>query len=1044
MSDWSEEVLLEIDNYFKENFDKTTNMQDENQNKPYVAEELFTHIVSEKDEESNEEILFDSVNEIRKSKRRRTKVPGNQQDDSSSDDNIPLADLKRFKDKAGLVDDFDDTDNDEDYHPDKNDFNSSDSNISHISSDESFNSDSTSERIKGKKRLDLDKSGRDKAWKKKGKTIQRKKSRVQKQLFNEDNKKRINNAKQIAKSKRSIPSKKDLALEMAKARSEKELNDRRIREMYHLSRLDMLLSSNGLKRVHIQGDGDCFFNAIRCQLTDDLSTKDLRSNVCQHLLDNMQHYLAFLICQDGEEPIEVYRKQVEILRQSGNWKERLADCLPLAFANMYQRPIRIFSSNTTNPVFDVKPTMGICSDECIRLAYIEIPGSEHYEGIQRCDRIGAGNNLSNTSTAEMNSEECFCQNIDIQSTPSKPDKNNTSQYHVTPHKDAHYRSPIRKELRRRKKAQPELWKRNVRRRNRLSGLPYISQKGKEIAERKMGHVNCSKCTYQCDKKVSSVERTEIFTTYWQLQDYKRQRDFICQHVKSSKPRRSSGHKSITYEYFFSVRNEKVRVCRTFFLKTLGIGKKTVHLAVGRKNAGIFASDDSRGKQQSVNKTPSESIEMVRKHIESFPKMQSHYIREQSKKEYLSVDLNIKKMWLLYCEMCKTKGVKAVTEKKYRDIFCEEYNLSFFKPKKDQCSTCTLYDSLKMRQLLDTPIEKEYQEHQERKLKSREEKEKDKEKAKEDKDFHAATFDLQAVLSAPCCLVGELYYKRKLSCYNLSFYSLGDKNGTCYLWDETQGGRGSCEIATCLQIYINSVTSRCSTVKEITLYSDTCGGQNRNQFMVAGLLHIVNQDGSLDIINQKFFERGHSQMESDSIHSSIETAKKNTSVYVPSQWNTIISVARRNNPYVVVPLKFTDFKDFKELAKKFCPNMKSTTSNTRVNWLKIKWIQVRRSHPKSIFVGTNFDERNLQEIEVQAVTRQKGRPRHWPEALTPLYSRKLPISSSKKADLLSLCSSGIIPQEFHQYYRKIPASKKAEDKIPMPDADESDSDTDYDD
>ena len=132
----------------------------------------------------------------------------------------------------------------------------------------------------------------------------------------------------------------------------------------------------------------------------------------------------------------------------------------------------------------------------------------------------------------------------------------------------------------------------------------------------------------------------------------------------------------------------------------------------------------------------------------------------------------------------------------------------------------------------------------------------------------------------------------------------------YLWDETQRGRGSCEIATCLSLYSQSVTSRSSTVKEITYYSDTCGGQNRNKFVEAGLLHLVAKDeSSLNTINHKLFASGHSQMESDTIHSTLENAKRKTSVYVPSQENTFISLARKTNlkPFIVIPMEYTDFK-----------------------------------------------------------------------------------------------------------------------------------------
>ena len=55
----------------------------------------------------------------------------------------------------------------------------------------------------------------------------------------------------------------------------------------------------------------------------------------------------------------------------------------------------------------------------------------------------------------------------------------------------------------------------------------------------------------------------------------------------------------------------------------------------------------------------------------------------------------------------------------------------------------------------------------------EEKKKDKERAKSDKYFAAVTFDLEDFLPTPCTMVGDLFDKRCLSTYNLSFYSLGD-------------------------------------------------------------------------------------------------------------------------------------------------------------------------------------------------------------------------------------------------------------------------------
>ena len=176
-------------------------------------------------------------------------------------------------------------------------------------------------------------------------------------------------------------------------------------------------------------------------------------------------------------------------------------------------------------------------------------------------------------------------------------------------------------------------------------------------------------------------------------------------------------------------------------------------------------------------------------------------------------------------------------------------------------------------------------------------------------MYVATFDLQAVLSTPCSLVSQIYYMRKLNSYNFTFYNLVNKSGTCYLWSEVDAKRGSCEIASCIRLQMLSLPEN---IKKVILYSDSCTGQNRNQFIASSCLHAVTNIDHLESIDHKFLESGHTQMECDSMHSAIEFAKSKTEIFVPSQWDTVILMARRKDPYLVVPLKYSDIWDFKQV------------------------------------------------------------------------------------------------------------------------------------
>ena len=82
-----------------------------------------------------------------------------------------------------------------------------------------------------------------------------------------------------------------------------------------------------------------------------------------------------------------------------------------------------------------------------------------------------------------------------------------------------------------------------------------------------------------------------------------------------------------------------------------------------------------------NKTPDVDLQHVRSHIESFPDMESHYPRKESNRKFLSSNLNIRRMYDLYVEVCQQRGRRADNHRKYRQIFCDEYNLSFHVPKK---------------------------------------------------------------------------------------------------------------------------------------------------------------------------------------------------------------------------------------------------------------------------------------------------------------------------------------------------------------------------
>ena len=131
---------------------------------------------------------------------------------------------------------------------------------------------------------------------------------------------------------------------------------------------------------------------------------------------------------------------------------------------------------------------------------------------------------------------------------------------------------------------------------------------------------------------------------------------------------------------------------------------------------------------------------------------------------------------------------------------------------------------------------------------------DKDRAKADDSYHSVTFDLQAVLTTPFAGDAHIYYKRKLSVCNFTIYDNSSANGHCYLWDETEGDRSANEIASILLYYLHNLSR---SVRHFTSFSDTCAGQNHNQFVATAMLHAVQHSYHLETIDLKYMESGHS-------------------------------------------------------------------------------------------------------------------------------------------------------------------------------------------
>lgn len=180
----------------------------------------------------------------------------------------------------------------------------------------------------------------------------------------------------------------------------------------------------------------------------------------------------------------------------------------------------------------------------------------------------------------------------------------------------------------------------------------------------------------------------------------------------------------------------------------------------------------------------------------------------------------------------------------------------------------------------------------------------------DKSKLVFTMDLEAVLLSPALKASAVYYKTKLAVHNFTLFNLASKSAKCYVWHEGEAGLVGSVFASIVVDFIEGQVN--NDVKEVILYSDGCTYQNRNNVMSNALLKIaVSKQITL---YQKFLEKGHTQMECDSMHSCIERVLKKRDIYVPADYLQIFRSARQHpEPYEVVYLDHSFFKDYTKIG-----------------------------------------------------------------------------------------------------------------------------------
>ncbi|XP_060843700.1 uncharacterized protein LOC132927277 [Rhopalosiphum padi] len=579
--------------------------------------------------------------------------------------------------------------------------------------------------------------------------------------------------------------------------------------------------------------------------------------------------------------------------------------------------------------------------------------------------------------------------------------------------------------------------------NRLLGKAYIGfqRQGKKVSqdvnkdERKMkptcASTFCNKSKNRYCDNFSKSERSELFNHFWNnCTSWAEKKTFCVNMITKTETKRimtenEKSRRDYSYTYHLKKEDISLPVCKKMFLNTLCLNEWMVRNWINSSINGLPQSTKNIKKNNLQNNLnlefdneeeieepiPRVSVSVRHNHLISWfgslPKMPSHYCRKRSERLYLEGPFNSKQeVYDVYLLKCKEENMKPLS-RSFFSRFMTQKKFSIYQPRKDLCDTCSSY---KVKQV----NEENYELHIAQKNQAREELKVDTLDAVAFKKI-VLTMDLQAVKLCPALNASALYYSMKLKVHNFTVYNL-EPNHPCsnYWWDESQG---ELEASVFTSIILNHIKQQCidetqNKKKDIIIYSDGCGYQNRNTVLSNALLKFSIENNV--IIEQKFLVKGHTQMPCDSVHSSIERTIKNKEIYLPSDYMKLTKLARKNpSPYESHSVNYSDFYDYKKLNY-----YKSIRPGRSKGDPEVRNIRALKYDPttKKIYYKINFEHEYTELPQYHRTKKTIDLSINTP----CLYNSRIPITLSKWIDLQKLKT--VLPTDVHDYYDNIPHLK----------------------
>ena len=293
-------------------------------------------------------------------------------------------------------------------------------------------------------------------------------------------------------------------------------------------------------------------------------------------------------------------------------------------------------------------------------------------------------------------------------------------------------------------------------------------------------------------------------------------------------------------------------------------------------------------------------------------------------------------------------------------------------------------------------------------------------------FH---FDFQKNMPTPKLTVGEQFYQRLLWTYLFGVFSASSQLMTAFMWHELLAKRGSNDVISCLDYFINQTSFGRTGAKHNIWWADNCPGQNKNNCIMWFFQDLIRR-GVYSRIDYKFLVPGHTYGPTDRHFAIIEKhAERVEVVYTPEEWYQHVSESFVSSACKVhvIQMEQPFFSNYYQQLKNVYTERTEDTSKNALNFHRALWFNfgygekvsegtvLKVKHKTEVWVRHSY---NISEVP-QVVSYYKKRGKRPISTLNPLYNQyPLPIKKAKASDVTILVNK-YLPINRRDFYANLP-------------------------